>query len=314
MALTHEKRAPELEPLVVSRIFPAARDLVFRAWSSAEHVKHWFCPEGYTVPEARIDFRVGGAFEVCMRSSDGEAHWMKGTIREIVHNARLVIDSTVGPDEQPLFRAQTVAVFEEQRGGSTRLEVTQHYTILDPSAVSMTRGASEGWRQTLDRLEREVVRMRQEPPAARSVVHGSFTIERTYPASRAQVFKALSEPEAKAKWFSGGAGYEVIERAMDVRPGGHERVSGRWASGVISTFDAVYHDVIPNERIVYSYVMHLNERKISASLATFEFKPAGAGTRLVLTEHGAFLDGYDDAGSRERGSVYLLEAIGKSLE
>jgi uncharacterized protein YndB with AHSA1/START domain len=106
----------------------------------------------------------------------------------------------------------------------------------------------------------------------------------------------------------------VIERVMDVRSGGRERVSGKWDSGVISTFDATYHDVIANERIVYSYVMHLNERKISASLATFELKPEGTGTRLVLTEHGAFLDGYDDAGSRERGSVFLLEAIGKSLE
>jgi uncharacterized protein YndB with AHSA1/START domain len=304
----------DLEPLVISRIFPAARDLVFRAWTSAEHVKHWFCPEGYTVPEARVDFRVGGAFDVCMRSPDGQEHWMKGTIREIVTNARLAFDSTVGPDERPLFRSHTVAVFEEQRGGSTRLEVTQRYTILDPSALQMTRGASEGWRQTLDRLEREVIRMRQAPPPVRSVVHGTFTIERTYPASRATVFKALSEPEAKAKWFSGGAGYQVIERVMDVRSGGRERVSGKWDSGVISTFDATYHDVIANERIVYSYVMHLNERKISASLATFELKPEGTGTRLVLTEHGAFLDGYDDAGSRERGSVFLLEAIGKSLE
>jgi uncharacterized protein YndB with AHSA1/START domain len=71
---------------------------------------------------------------------------------------------------------------------------------------------------------------------------------------------------------------------------------------------------VPEERIIYSYVMHLNERKISASLATFEFHKAGAGTRLVMTEHGAFLDGYDDAGSRERGSNFLLDALGRSFE
>jgi hypothetical protein len=59
--------------------------------------------------------------------------------------------------------------------------------------------------------------------------------------------------------------------------------------------------------------MHLDQRKISVSLATYELKSIGDGTQLVLTENGAFLDGYDDAGSRERGSNLLLDAIGKSL-
>lgn len=75
--------------------------------------------------------------------------------------------------------------------------------------------------------------------------------------------------------------------------------------------------MIPNERVVYSYVMHLDDRKISASLATLELRPAkdgSGGTHLVMTEQGAFLDGYDDAGSRERGSQFLLDMLGNSLK
>jgi uncharacterized protein YndB with AHSA1/START domain len=147
----------------------------------------------------------------------------------------------------------------------------------------------------------------------RSVVHATFCIERTYPASAAQVFKALTDPAAKAKWFVGGAGYTLLARQMDVRPGGREHVQGRMHTGVVTTFDAIYHDVVRDERVVYSYEMHLDDRKISVSLATFELKAAGAGTRLVMTEQGAFLDGYDDAGSRERGSNFLLDALGNSL-
>jgi uncharacterized protein YndB with AHSA1/START domain len=128
------------------------------------------------------------------------------------------------------------------------------------------------------------------------------------------VFTALTDPAAKAKWFAGGSGYTILAREMDVRPGGRERVQGRWDSGVVSTFDALYHDVVPDERIVYAYEMHLDERKISVSLATFELKSAGAGTRLIMTEQGAYLDGYDDAGSRERGSNFLLDALGNSLK
>src|ERR1700722_16968831 len=147
-----------------------------------------------------------------------------------------------------------------------------------------------------------------------SVAHATFCIERTYPASRAQVFKALSDPAAKAKWFTGGTGYTLLAREMDVRPGGREHVKGRQASGVVTTFDAVYHDIVADERLGCAYEMHLDERKISVSLATLELIPAGAATRLVMTEQGAFLDGYDDAGSRERGSNFLLDALGNSLK
>jgi uncharacterized protein YndB with AHSA1/START domain len=148
----------------------------------------------------------------------------------------------------------------------------------------------------------------------RSMVHATFCIERTYPASRSQVFKALTDPAAKAKWFTGGKGYTLLAREMDARPGGREHVKGRQGSGVVTTFDALYFDVLPDERIVYAYEMHLDDRKISVSLTTFELKHSGADTRLVMTEQGVFLDGYDDADSREQGSNFLLDALGNSLQ
>jgi len=300
-------------PLVVSRGFAAPRALVFRAWTSAEHIRRWFCPAGYTVPQAEVQFRVGGIFNICMRSPEGVEHWTKGEFTEIVPDVRLVIDMhAIGQRDRPLFRAHTVVSFADEPGG-TRLEVTQSYSLFDTSAEPMIQGAPQGWRQTLDRLVEEVARIKAAEPIQRGVVHASFRIERNYEAAPARVFKALSDPVAKAKWFSGGDGYVLLARAMDVRPGGREHEQGRWPNGVVSTFDAVYHDVVPDERIIYSYEMHLDERKISVSLATFELKAQGAGTRLVMTEQGAFLDGYDDAGSRERGSNFLLDALGASL-
>jgi uncharacterized protein YndB with AHSA1/START domain len=101
---------------------------------------------------------------------------------------------------------------------------------------------------------------------------------------------------------------------MDVRVGGTERLKGRWEGGVVSTFDATYHDVIPRERLVYSYTMHLGDKKISVSLATMQLKAESVTTTLIVTEQGAFLDGYDDAGSREHGTGFLLDALGESLK
>ena len=147
-----------------------------------------------------------------------------------------------------------------------------------------------------------------------STQQGSFTIERTYDAPPARVFNAFADIDAKTKWFAGSDQWTLLERKFDFRVGGAERLKGRWPNGMVSTFDATYWDIVADGRIVYCYAMHLDDRKISVSLATLEFEAAGKGTRLVVTEHGAFLDGYDDAGSRERGTRKLLENLAKSLE
>jgi uncharacterized protein YndB with AHSA1/START domain len=155
----------------------------------------------------------------------------------------------------------------------------------------------------------------QMPDVALSVVHATFRLERVYEAPPSRVWKALTQAEAKAKWFAGTSGqWDLLEREMDVRPGGRERLKGRWQSGIVTTFDAAYHDVIAEARLVYSYNMYIDDRKISVSLATIELKRDGSGTRLTVTEQGAFLDGYDDAGSREHGTGILLDYLGASLK
>ena len=302
-------------PLRVSRVFSAPRETVFKAWSSADHIKRWFCPSGYSVPEATVEMRVGGRFEVCMRSPEGLEHWTEGTFTEVVAPERLTIDHhVIDPcGGGPLFSAVTQVKFSAVDGG-TRMDVEQTYTVNDPAQVEpMLKGAPEGWRQTLDKLEAEIARI--QGSGGRSVVHGAFHLERTYDATVEQVYQALSDETAKSRWFFGPQGWRFIERRMDFRVGGRERVKGSFEGGVTTTFDAIYHDIVPRERIVYTYEMHLNARKISVSIATLEIEPADAGrTKLKVCEQGAFLDGYDDAGSRERGTGDLLDKLGASLK
>ncbi|HEX3808227.1 MAG TPA: SRPBCC family protein [Rhizomicrobium sp.] len=148
-----------------------------------------------------------------------------------------------------------------------------------------------------------------------STQQGSFTIRRTFDAAPARVFKAFADIDAKTKWFAAPNGeWEQLERTFDFREGGKERLRGRWASGMITDFDCTYYDIVPDKRIVYCYEMHQNQNKISVSLATLEFQAAGKGTAFTLTEHGAFLDGYDDAGKREHGTGLLMDQLAKSLE
>jgi len=150
----------------------------------------------------------------------------------------------------------------------------------------------------------------------RTVEHGSFTIERTFSLPPARVFGAWADPKAKAAWFAGPAGHwKPLLRQMEFRIGGRERVKGDFAGGRVSEFDASYHDIVTNRRIVYSYTMQVDEKRISVSLATIEFEPvSGGGTRLLLTEQGAYLDGgFDGNAGREKGTHGLIENLEKYL-
>src|SRR5207244_6132808 len=71
-------------------------------------------------------------------------------------------------------------------------------------------------------------------------------------------------------------------------------------------YEAVYQDIVPDERIIYTYEMHLNDARTSVSVATVEFKADGDGTTLTFTEQGAFLDGLDSGDLRENGTGSLL--------
>jgi uncharacterized protein YndB with AHSA1/START domain len=143
----------------------------------------------------------------------------------------------------------------------------------------------------------------------RSTSHTTFTIDRTFDASPARVFAAWATPELKARWFVGPESWKLIDRSLDFRVGGREVLKGSFASGQVSTFECQYQDIVPDQRIVHSYFMHIDDKKISVSLATVELEPLGQRTRVVYTEQAVFLDGYDDSGSRERGSRALLDQL-----
>ena len=145
----------------------------------------------------------------------------------------------------------------------------------------------------------------------RSAVHSTFAIERTYDASPTRVFDAWADPAAKRRWFGGS---EPPDHELDFRIGGKEVNRGGPPGGPVYTYEALYYDIVPGERIVYAYEMYMDDTRISVSVATVEFSPAGTGTRLLFTEQGAFLDGHDTPEQREHGTRGLLEKLGDTLE
>ena len=144
----------------------------------------------------------------------------------------------------------------------------------------------------------------------RSVEHATFVVERRYEASPARAFAAWADPEAKARWYVDSDAH--LE--LDFRVGGRERSRGTAPDGSAYSYEALFHDIVPAARIVYTYEMFIEETRISVSLATVEFTPAGdSGTHMVFTEQGAFLDGHESPAGRAEGMGSLLDALGKDL-
>jgi uncharacterized protein YndB with AHSA1/START domain len=157
--------------------------------------------------------------------------------------------------------------------------------------------------------------MQQHQSQERSAVHDHFTIERTLAAPPARVFAAFSDREQRERWFVAPEGWETGPRALDFRVGGTETSEGRPPGGPLFTYASTYQDIVPDERIVTTYVMHMDGRMISVSLTTVELEPTdGGGTRLTVTEQGVYLDGGDTHESRCGGVTSQIDRLVELLD
>jgi uncharacterized protein YndB with AHSA1/START domain len=131
--------------LTIARIFDAPREIVFKAWTKPEHLTRWFMPKGCSLPICEMDFRAGGVFRFVIRGEDGKDYPFNGEYVEIVEPSRIVFKGNI--HDVPGQDVLTTVTFAEQEG-KTKLVVHQTYSFKSDA----TRGAPEGWSQTLDHL------------------------------------------------------------------------------------------------------------------------------------------------------------------
>ena len=152
--------------IVITRVFDAPRELVWKAWTEPERLMRWWAPDGCSSPFCTVDLRPGGVFLYCMRMPDGRDIWGKGVYREIVEPERIVyIDAfadaqgnTVSPtyygmSEDHPMETQVTVTFDEQ-GGRTRL-VLRHSV---PESFPEREGTMQGWTQMLNKLAEELTK------------------------------------------------------------------------------------------------------------------------------------------------------------
>jgi uncharacterized protein YndB with AHSA1/START domain len=150
----------------------------------------------------------------------------------------------------------------------------------------------------------------------RKLTHSTFTIEREYKAPPKEVFQAFADPVIKERWFAGPPDqWRLVDAAMDFREGGREHSEGQFGEGgPVSRFDAIYHEIVDDLRMVYTYEMRVDGERLSVSLASIELTPTDAGTLLTMTELGVYFDDLDNSAQREEGTRELLEALVRVVE
>ncbi len=94
------KTDPRLD-LVLERDIDVPVDLVWKVWTTPEHLQHWFCPKPWTVSDVKIDLRPGGVFSSVMHGPNGEEFPNSGCYLEVVPNRKLVFTDTLLEDFRP---------------------------------------------------------------------------------------------------------------------------------------------------------------------------------------------------------------------
>jgi uncharacterized protein YndB with AHSA1/START domain len=148
----------------------------------------------------------------------------------------------------------------------------------------------------------------------RSVTHATFVLEHAYPAPPARVFDAWADPAVKTRWFTGAPDPAAAPMKLDFRVGGTEQTVSRTDGGSVVVYEGLFRDIVPGERIVVANWIDVDGQRISVSQFTAEFHAESNGTRLVVTEQGAYLDGHDSPDSRAIGIRAQLQALAEELQ
>jgi uncharacterized protein YndB with AHSA1/START domain len=149
--------------------------------------------------------------------------------------------------------------------------------------------------------------------ADRNVTHATLVVEHAYAVPPARVFDAWADPAVKTRWFAGALDPAAAPMEMDFRVGGTEQAITSGEGGPVVVYEGLYRDIVPGERIVVANWIDVDGQRISVSQFTAEFRAEGNGTRLVVTEQGAYLDGHDSPDSRAAGIRAQLAALAAEL-
>lgn len=245
--------------IVITRVFNAPRELVFKVWTEPKHIEQWWGPQGFTTRVTEMDLRPGGQWRYVMISPDGTEYPAKGVFREIVPSERIAtsdefdegIDKVLNVD---LPQGMVTTVIFEDLEGKTRLTIQIVHKSADDRRKHEEMGVIAGWNSSLDCLDEHLATLVENQ-------HGNLTLTlpsdreivltRVFNAPRRLVFDAWTQPEHVKRWFGAYGNMEVPVCEIDLRVGGTWRyVLCDPSNGTEYGFSGEYREIVPPERLV----------------------------------------------------------------
>jgi uncharacterized protein YndB with AHSA1/START domain len=235
--------------ILMTRVFRAPRELVWRAWTDPEHLGQWWGPRGFATHTQHMEVRPGGRWRYVMRGPDGREYHNQVTYLEVTPPERIRFQHGGGEATEPVSH-DMLATFEASGRNGLSTLVTLRMTFATPEArdhaVHMY-GALEGGHQTFERLAEYLTA--DSAPSQQASDH-LLRYRRVLSAPLALLWSAWTEPEQLKRWY-GPAGGTISECTMELRPGGlfhyglrtpdHAQMWGRWQ----------FREIVPQARLVF---------------------------------------------------------------
>ncbi|MGH7667706.1 MAG: SRPBCC domain-containing protein [Candidatus Dormibacteria bacterium] len=228
--------------VLITRTYDAPRQLVFRAFTEAQHLSQWWGPDQFVTTVLESDPRPEGLLRLVMRGPDGAENPMSAVYREVRPPEFLLLESSTTDPEGRLLLKASHSVRLEEREGRTEVTVRAEASALTEDAIAMLGGMRAGWNQSLQCLE----------DALSGSGERQILVTRLLPAVPEVVFPLWTQPEHLARWW-GPEGFSITTHEIDVRPGGTWRFTMHGPGDVNYPNTIVYDEISPPERLRYTH-------------------------------------------------------------
>jgi uncharacterized protein YndB with AHSA1/START domain len=250
---------PNSLPVVTfDRVFDAPRELMFRMWTEAEHLRRWWAPHDFTVPHAEFDARPGGKLRIDFRGPDGEVFPNYGEVREVRPFDRLVFTAEYRHGGDRLLVGSLVTVTFRDEGKKTRVTIRAEAYHAEPEAAASLAGMEEGWTQQLEKLELEAIFAGRGDPKRLAVAlpdgRPYILMRRMLDGPRELVWTCMTQPQHFSRWW-GPRGYTNEVTDFEPRVGGKWRVIQRNPEGEAFIFRGEFRELVAPERLVRTFGM-----------------------------------------------------------
>jgi uncharacterized protein YndB with AHSA1/START domain len=309
--------------LVITRVFDAPRELVWKYWTETQRVMIWWGPKGFSCPSAEMDVRVGGKFLMAMRPPEGKDIWGTGTYLEVAEPQRLAMTDSFADEKGNIVPASyygmvgefpmelQISINFEEHGGKTTMTLI-HNGMPQDSA----KDSEDGWNQQFDKLVDAIhdeIFIQMKTLVLVEPGQQAATIIRVQDAPRELVFKVQTDPELFPQ-FWGPERYTTTVDKMDVRKGGIWRVVQHDSEGNEFGFNGVYHDVKAPEMIMDTWEWEGMPGHVLFETITFEeIEGKTKLTNVSVFQSVDDRDGMYKAGMVE-GSEATMDRMAKLLK